>query len=310
MSVLISGSITYDNILSFPGAFSDHIIAGSLDHINLTFLASSMARNYGGCAANIAYSLKMLGGDPLVLGAVGSDGDDYLRRFHDLGIGAAVVRLDDTLTSQCFITTDSKGAQITTFFPGAMGRAEEAPFPEGRPIELALLGPDGLAAMVARRNELTARAIPFIYDIGQSASQFPGSEIREFLLAAPIIAASRYEMELITRETRYKTADLTALGKSVIVTDGERGSTVLTPNGRISVPAVSVSAIDPVGAGDAFRGGVLFALSRHLGWQTALRLGSVMASFKVEVRGAQGYRVTIPQIRERFESAYGDPISL
>jgi adenosine kinase len=310
MSVLISGSIAYDNILSFPGKFSDHIIAESLDHINLTFLASSMARYFGGCAANIAYSLKMLGGDPIVYGAVGSDGSDYLARFDQLGISTAIAKLEDTFSAQCFITTDSTGSQITTFFPGAMALAEQAPFPQGADIDIALLGPDGLAAMVKRRSELVERGIPFIYDIGQSASQFPGPEICSFLHAAPIIAASRYEMELITQKTSYKIADLTALGKTVIVTDGALGASVYTPEGSLSVPAVKVDTVDPVGAGDAFRGGLLFGMTRNLGWETSMRLGAVMSSFKVEARGAQNYHATVSEIISRFEKAYGEAVAL
>ncbi len=213
MSVLISGSIAYDNILSFPGRFGEHILAESLDHINLTFLVSSMVKNYGGCAANIAYSLKMLGGSPIVIGALGKDGGEYQERFDDLGIETSICRLDSTFSAQSFVITDQTGSQIAAFSQGAMEQAQKAPFPDHRPIELALLGPDGLAAMVERRRQLTERHIPFIYDIGQSASQFGGDEICRFIEAASCIAASRYEMELITQKTRYKTADITAMGK-------------------------------------------------------------------------------------------------
>ena len=310
MSVLISGSIAYDNILSFPGRFGEHILAESLDHINLTFLVSSMVKNYGGCAANIAYSLKMLGGSPIVIGALGRDGGDYLKRFDDLGIETSICRLDSTFSAQSFVITDQTGSQIAAFSQGAMEQAQKAPFPDHRPIELALLGPDGLAAMVERRRQLTERHIPFIYDIGQSASQFDGEEIRRFIEAASCIAASRYEMELITQKTRYKTADITAMGKSLVVTDGERGSTVHTPAGELTVPAVPVHAVDPVGAGDAFRGGILYGLVHKFDWETTLRLGSVMASFKVENQGAQNYSATQAQIRARFESAYGQSVNL
>jgi adenosine kinase len=164
--------------------------------------------------------------------------------------------------------------------------------------------------MVERRRQLTERHIPFIYDIGQSASQFGGDEICRFIEAASCIAASRYEMELITQKTRYKTADITAMGKSLVVTDGERGSTVHTPAGELTVPAVPVHAVDPVGAGDAFRGGILYGLVHKFDWETTLRLGSVMASFKVENQGAQNYSATQAQIRARFESAYGQSVNL
>ena len=158
MSVMISGSIAYDNILSYNGRFSDHLIADSLDHINLTFVTESMTRNYGGCAANIAYALKLLGGDPIVVGAVGTDGSDYLYRFDELEIKTAVSKFNDTYTAQCFITTDLTGSQLATFNPGAMNRAHEQSFPEKENITFALVGPDGRQAMINRVNEYFASA--------------------------------------------------------------------------------------------------------------------------------------------------------
>ncbi len=310
MAVLISGSIAYDTILSFPGKFSEHLIAGSLDHVNLSFLISSMVKNYGGCAANIAYALKMLGGSPIVMGALGTDGNDYLIRFDELGIDTAIVKLNTTFSAQSFVTTDATGSQITAFTPGAMDLAQKAPFPDHVPIQLALLGPDGLQAMVERRKQLVARKIPFIYDIGQSASQFEGSAIREFIISASFITASRYELELITRKTGYHVSDIVAMDKSLIVTDGESGSTIHTPEGELTVNAVHVDAIDPVGAGDAYRGGLLYGMTQGFDWETSMRLGSVMASFKVETRGAQNYSVTKRDVQSRFENAYGIPVKL
>ena len=147
MRIMISGSIAYDNILSYNGRFSDHLVRESLDHINLTFVTESMTRNYGGCAANIAYALKLLGGDPVVTGAVGTDGSDYLYRFEELGIETSVAKFNDVFTAQCFVTTDTTGSQLATFNPGAMSRAHEAEFPAGD-IGMALVAPDGKEAVI------------------------------------------------------------------------------------------------------------------------------------------------------------------
>ena len=225
MSVLISGSIAYDNILSYGSRFSDHLIPGSLDHINLSFVTDNMIRGYGGCAANIAYSLKMLGGDPLVIGAVGTDGRDYQVYFEMHGIDTALVKLNDTFTAQCFTTTDITGAQITAFNPGAMLRSHEAPFPEDRKIELAIVGPDGKQAMQQRSRELAIRKIPFIFDIGQGAPLFNGEEMKEMLYLADYAVASDYEADLMTRATGL-TVDQIASGlKAFIITHAEKGTT-------------------------------------------------------------------------------------
>ena len=235
MTVMISGSIAYDNILSYNGRFSDHLIADSLDHINLTFVTESMTRNYGGCAANIAYALKLLGGDPIVVGAVGTDGSDYLYRFDELDIKTAVSKFNDTYTAQCFITTDLTGSQLATFNPGAMNRAHEQSFPEKENITFALVGPDGRQAMINRVNECVAHKVPFIFDIGQGVSLFNGEEIRDFINKADYVAASAYEMELIERATGMNAQALAGCVKALIVTHGSSGSTVYAQGKTLTV---------------------------------------------------------------------------
>ncbi len=309
MTVMISGSIAYDNILSYNGRFSDHLIADSLDHINLTFVTESMTRNYGGCAANIAYALKLLGGDPIVVGAVGTDGSDYLYRFDELDIKTAVSKFNDTYTAQCFITTDLTGSQLATFNPGAMNRAHEQSFPEKENITFALVGPDGRQAMINRVNECVAHKVPFIFDIGQGVSLFNGEEIRDFINKADYVAASAYEMELIERATGMNAQALAGCVKALIVTHGSSGSTVYAQGKTLTVPAVRVeNDIDPVGAGDAYRGGLLFGLSEGWDWEKTLRVASVVASFKVQSRGAQNYKPSREDIARRFEQAYGEKL--
>lgn len=311
MSIMISGSIAYDNILSYGGRFSDHLIADSLDHINLTFVTDSMTRNYGGCAANIAYALKALGGDPIVVGAVGTDGSDYLYRLEELDIKTSVSKFNDTYTAQCFVTTDVTGSQLATFNPGAMLRAHEAKFPENESIELALVAPDGKQAMIERLAECHKRKIPTVLDIGQGVALFDGKQLRELIAQADYVAASAYEMELIERASGLKPEDLAAELKALIVTNGENGSRVYTEGNVIEVAACRVQkALDPVGAGDAFRGGMLYGMQKGWDWTRTLRLASVVASFKVQVRGAQNYQLEASEVRARYFKAYGEKLAL
>lgn len=311
MATLISGSIAYDNILSYAGRFSDHLIAESLDHINLTFVTESMTRNYGGCAANIAYALKMLGGDPVVVGAVGTDGNDYLYRFEELGIKTSIAKFNDCYTAQCFVTTDTTGSQLATFNPGAMQRADEAQFPEKETIELALVGPDGKAAMIKRMDECAKHGIPVLFDIGQGVSLFDGEEIRELIAKTTYMAASAYEIELIERKTGWRPKDVAAHVKALVVTLGEDGSCVYTDGEIYEVPASHVdNAVDPVGAGDAYRGGLLYGLSQGWDWVKCLRLASCVAAFKVQTKGAQNYKFTKDELKARYEASYGEALDI
>lgn len=311
MATLISGSIAYDNILSYAGRFSDHLIAESLDHINLTFVTESMTRNYGGCAANIAYALKMLGGDPVVVGAVGTDGNDYLYRFEELGIKTSIAKFNDCYTAQCFVTTDTTGSQLATFNPGAMQRADEAQFPEKETIELALVGPDGKNAMIKRMDECAKHGIPVLFDIGQGVSLFDGEEIRELIAKTTYMAASAYEIELIERKTGWRPKDVAAHVKALVVTLGEDGSCVYTDGEIYEVPASHVdNAVDPVGAGDAYRGGLLYGLSQGWDWVKCLRLASCVAAFKVQTKGAQNYKFTKDELKARYEASYGEALEI
>ena len=311
MSVLISGSIAYDNILSYGARFSDHLIASSLDHINLSFVTDSMTRNYGGCAANIAYSLKQLGGDPLVIGAVGTDGSDFLYRFDEQHIDHCVIKLNDTYTAQCFVTTDTTGAQIAAFNPGAMLRSQQAKFPESAKIELGIVTPDGKQAMIERAQQFVDHKIPFVFDIGQGVTLFNGDEIKDFIEKATYVAASAYEMDMISHLTGWSIEDIASRVEALIVTHGENGSCVYTQGSRIDVKACTVEkAVDPVGAGDAFRGGLLYGMTHGFDWKATMQLASVMGSFKVESLGAQNYQVTREQVCERYEAFYGEKLEL
>ena len=309
MSVMISGSIAYDNILHYSGRFSDQFVAESLDHINLTFVTDSMIRNYGGCAANIAYGLKMLGGDPILTGAVGTDGSEYLWRLEEmLGIKTSVAKFNDCFTAQCFVTTDQTGAQLATFNPGAMLRSHEAPFPEGD-IELAIVAPDCKRAMVERMNACAKKGIPVLFDIGQGVSQFEGSEIPALVEKATWMAASTYEMDLIARKSGLTAADIVKRVKAPVVTDGETGAVLYEGDRQVHIPACHVeNALYPVGAGDAFRAGLIFGLTKGWDWVKIVRAACVTASFKVQSPGAQNFKFTAEEFAARYEATYGEAL--
>lgn len=311
MATMISGSIAYDNILSYNGRFSDHFIAESLDHINLTFVTRSMTRNYGGCAANIAYGLKLLGGDPIVVGAVGTDGNDYLYRFEASGIKTSVAKFNDCFTAQCFVTTDVTGSQLASFNPGAMLRSHEAAFPADEQIDLGVIAPDGKQAMLQRIDECVERNIPVMLDIGQGVSLFDGEEIRGMLDKADYLAASAYEIELIERKTSLRPKDIAARVKAMVVTLGADGSCVYFDGNIEEVTASRVdNAVDPVGAGDAYRAGLIYGITRGWPWLDCLRLASVTAAFKVQSKGAQNYKFDADALKERYLQTYGQELAL
>ena len=304
--IFVSGSVAYDTVLDFAGRFADHFLTGKLDHLNLTFQADAMRRSRGGCAGNIAYSLSLLGEKPLLVSAVGQDGGEYLAALEALGITTrCIARHADAFTAQCFATTDADGNQLSTFHLGAMARNHEAPFPEGEAIDLAIVAPDSRESMPLRCRELAARDIPFVLDLGQATPLFTPDRIVEMLRLATWAVASRYEADLISRAARRPIDAIARSLKAFIVTNGDAETVIHHDGATDIVPAVPSRAVDPVGAGDAFRGGLLSGLRRGLSLKPCVELASVMGHFKVEHEGAQGYVVTQRDIADCCEAAYG-----
>lgn len=318
MSVLISGSIAYDTILSYDGLFAEKLLPEAIAHLNLTFPASTMRREFGGCAANVAYSLKLLGGEPLLWSAMGKDAEPYMARFHSLGISTAGLQiLEDAWMPQCFITTDRAGNQFTTFHGGAMDRTQEVPFPESKegsessfsPITLAMLSPGGRIAMKEHAAICKKRGIPFIFDVGQAAPLFTGDELKRFIEDAAMIAFSDYEAEIIANAAGIRPADMAQLGKTVFHTHGAKGSSVWLPGSAAPVhveaaPIPGGEARDPVGAGDAYRGGLLYGLTHGLDSIQSARIASIMGAIKVGNMGVQNYTTTLPDVRRTYEALW------
>lgn len=311
-AVLLTGSIAYDTVLHHPKRFDESLRSDHLDHLNLTFYAPTMRRDFGGCAANIAYAMAKLGGRPVVWGALGADDAPYRERFAAWGMDmSGLVTLSDAFTSQCFITTDAAGNQLASFHPGAMDRAHEAPWPDVPEIALTAISPSGHDAMIAQAQTSLAHGVPYLFDPGQAVPLFTGDELRALALQASFAAFSDYEAAMIEEKTGLSPAALCREGVTVFHTHGSRGSTVWVPGAsgieRWSVPAAKLRALpagarpDPVGAGDAYRGGLLWALARGMEPIEAARIASVVGAMKVESRGTQDYPLSEPLMRERLE---------
>jgi adenosine kinase len=307
MTSLICGSLAFDTIMSFHGRFSEALLADQLHKINVAFLVPGIRREYGGCAGNIAYNLKLLGGDPLIMATLGQDGAPYLDRLARLGIERRCIRsYDDAYTAQAFITTDADNNQITAFHPGAMSNSHHNKVSEAGSVTLAIIAPDGRDGMVEHARDCAALGIPFIFDPGQGLPMFSGDELKEFIALAAYVAVNDYEAELLTERTGWSLQDIASRVSALVVTRGEQGAEIYTGGDKIDIPVVKVDqVVDPTGCGDAFRAGMLFGLTRGMDWATIGRLSSLMGALKIESQGGQNHAPTVEQIEQRFEKEFG-----
>jgi adenosine kinase len=294
MASLVCGSLAFDTITVFPGRFADQILPEQLHILNVSFLVPTLRREYGGCAGNIAYTLKLLGGEPVVLAALGSDGTGYLEHLAALGISADSVHVArDNYTAQAIIITDAANYQITAFHPGAMTQAHEVGLPARGDIRLAIIGPDGRDAMIRRAADLAAAKIPFVFDPGQGLPMFDGADLRAFIAQASWVTVNDYEARMLSERTGMSLAELsTSHLKGVIVTLGDQGCEVWEQGVRTHVPGVAATAVvDPTGCGDAFRGALLYGLER--GWTLidCVKLGNKIGAVKIAYRGGQNHPV-------------------
>ncbi|TWG78753.1 adenosine kinase [Cupriavidus gilardii J11] len=311
MPSLICGSVAYDTIMTFDGRFRDHILPDQIHMLNVSFLVPGMRREFGGCAGNIAYSLKLLGGDPIVMATVGEDAGPYLDYLRGLDIDTTHIRtLPGTFTAQAMITTDLENNQITAFHPGAMAqsqlsRVQDALQGERRP-RLGIVAPDSREGMLAHAEQFAQADIPFIFDLGQAMPLFDGEALRHFIELASYVTVNDYEAQVMLSRTGWSEAELATRVRAFIVTHGERGATVFADGRQYNIPAVQAErVVDPTGCGDAFRGGLLFGIENGFDWETTGRLASLMGALKIAHQGPQNYRLSREQIGERFQSAFG-----
>jgi adenosine kinase len=308
--ILISGSIAYDNIMVFDGHFKDHILADKVHMLNVSFLTPQLKREFGGTAANIALNLKMLGGDPFILAAIGQDGKDYLARLKEFGINLDGIALhEDLYTAQAFITTDLAANQITAFHPGAMMRAHLARAKQGGAACFGTVSPNGKDAMLGHAKEFQSLGIPFLFDPGQGLPMFSGGELRDLIESADALTVNDYESKMIADKTGWTEEELADHAGVMVVTRGGEGSTVFAAGTATLIkPAPIGKAIDPTGCGDAYRGGLLYGLAAGWNWVKAAQLGSIMGATKIEHQGPQNHWTSRANIAKRFADVYGETL--
>jgi adenosine kinase len=294
MSALICGSLAFDTITTFPGRFAQQILPEQVHILNVSFLVPTLRREFGGCAGNIAYTLKQLGGEPLVLAAVGSDGQEYLQRLQSWGASTEYVRVvDDSYTAQAIIITDTDNNQITAFHPGAMQSAHLSPVPVRADVRIAIVAPDGRDAMLQHAEQLHAAGIEFIFDPGQGLPMFDGAELKRFVAQASWVALNDYEARMLCDRTGETLESLSRSHLSgVVVTLGAQGCDLWQQGVRTHVPGVpATEVLDPTGCGDAFRAALLFGLERGWPLERCLALGNRVGALKIACRGGQNHRV-------------------
>ena len=307
MSALICGSLAYDTIMVFPDQFKNHILPDKVHILNVSFLVPRMRREFGGCAGNIAYNLKLLGGDPIPMATVGADFGPYREWFTEQGITLDHVKaIDELFTPQAFITTDHDNNQITAFHPGAMARSHENHVKDVPGVSLGLVGPDGRDGMLQNAVEFGEMGVPFIFDPGQAMPLFNGQELRVFIDQADYVVVNDYESNLLQERTGWSDREIVQRVKAYIVTQGPRGALVHTPGQSYEVPpAHERRVVDPTGCGDAFRAGLIHGIQNGYDWLTIGRMGNLMGALKVEHPGTQNQRFDFAEFNDQFKQQFG-----
>jgi len=307
MSVLICGSIAYDTIMVFHDRFKNHILPEQVHILNVSFLVPELRREYGGCAGNIAYNLKLLGGDPVTMATVGKDFQPYSQWMAYCGLSQAFIKtLDNSFTAQAYITTDMDDNQITAFHPGAMSFSHLNDVSSVVGIKLGIVSPDGKDGMVQHARQFAAAGIPFIFDPGQGMPMFNGEELLEFVELADWITLNDYEAKLMEERTGLSPEQLAAKVKALIITKGGDGSLIYTDGKILEIPAAKPKALlDPTGCGDAYRAGLLYGLSEELDWETTGRIASLIGAIKIETAGTQNHTFTLAEFKERYHENFG-----
>ena len=308
MSILVCGSVAYDTIMVFHDRFKNHILPDQIHILNVAFLVPDMRREFGGCAGNIAYNLKLLGGDPLIMATVGDDATPYLRRLDALGLRRDHVReVAGSFTAQAFITTDIDDNQITAFHPGAMNHSHLNSVSDAKGARLGIVAPDGRDGMLSHAQQFAQAGVPFVFDPGQGLPMFSGQELEACLEMATYCTLNDYEAQMLCEKTGRRIEDLAGDVEALIVTRGGEGSQIFAEGQRFDIPCVKADElVDPTGCGDAFRGGLLYGIANEMGWARTGRLASVMGSIKIASRGGQNHTPSRDDIAARYAAAFGE----
>lgn len=307
MTALICGSMAYDTVMVFEGRFRDHILPDRLHVLNVSFLAPSMRRNFGGCAGNIAYNLQLLGGDGLIMATVGHDFAPYAEWLERSGLPLThVLIVADQFTAQAYITTDLENNQITAFHPGAMNYSHLNRITESSGVKLGIVSPDGRQGMLEHAEQFAAAGVPFVFDPGQGLPMFGEVELRDFVERAAWVAVNDYEASLLSARTGWSLGEIATRVQALIVTRGAEGSWIYADGRLREIPVAKAARIaDPTGCGDAYRAGLLFGLARGLDWDTTGRVAALLAAIKIEHHGTQQHRCSPDEFRDRFRADFG-----
>ncbi|MGY0557817.1 carbohydrate kinase family protein [Lysobacter sp. A421] len=307
MSALICGSLAYDTIMVFPDQFKNHILPDKVHILNVSFLVPRMRREFGGCAGNIAYNLKLLGGDPIPMATVGQDFGPYRGWFEQQQIRLDQVKvIDELFTPQAFITTDLDNNQITAFHPGAMMRSHENHVRDVAGVTIGIVSPDGYDGMIQNAREFAEGGIPFIFDPGQAMPLFNGEELRNFIELADYVTVNDYESNLLQERTGWSEQQIAGKVKAYIATRGPKGAVIHADGASMDIPPAHERRItDPTGCGDAFRAGLIFGIEKGYDWETIGRIGNLMGALKVEHPGTQNQRFDAAGFAGQFRQQFG-----
>lgn len=312
MAALICGSVAYDNIMVFPGRFGEQILPDQIHILNVAFLVPEMRKEFGGCAGNIAYNLKLLGAEGYAMATVGGDFAAYRQWMQAQSLDTRfVTEVAETLTAQAYITTDLDDNQITAFHPGAMDHSHINTVPADAGITVGMISPDGRQGMLDHAEQLVAAGIPFIFDPGQGLPMFDGDELRHFVENATWVAVNDYEGQMLQERCGWDAREIAARVDAYIVTRGAEGSIIYAGDEQLDIPAVKATEIrDPTGCGDAYRAGLLFGLMHGLPWADTGRLAALLGARKIEQQGTQNHRFSRASIVAEFEENFGSALAI
>ena len=310
MSALICGSLAFDTIMVFNDRFKNHILPDQVHILNVAFLVPELRREFGGCAGNIAYNLKLLGGDPVPMGVVGHDFAPYREWMQQHGIRLDAVRsLDDHYTAQAYITTDQDDNQITAFHPGAMSLSHQNKVSDVAGIRLGIIAPDGREGMIEHAEQFVEAGIPFVFDPGQGLPMFDGDELKRFIDQADWVCVNDYESQMLQQRTGYSAEQIASRCRAYVVTRGAEGAWIYTEAGRLDIPPVKPEAVtDPTGCGDAFRAGLIHGLLNDFELAVCGRMASLMGSIKVAQAGTQNHHFTVGEFAQRYQQAFDEAL--
>jgi len=299
--------MAWDTIMVFKDRFSNHILPDKIHRLNVSFLVPGLRREFGGCAGNIAYNLKLLGDTGYPMATVGRDFGPYREWMARTGVPAEHIKVfESEHTAQAFITTDLDDNQITAFHPGAMQQSHANKVSDAKDVAIGIVAPDGRDGMIQHAEQFAAARIPFIFDPGQGLPMFGGDDIKRFVEQATWVAVNDYEWELVQQKTGWTAKDIVQRVKALVVTRGAQGSVIYTAEGEVQIPCAKARAVvDPTGCGDAYRAGLLHGLLHGLDWQATGRIASLLGAIKIESLGTQNHQFTQAEFQARLKQSFG-----